>query len=306
MPKRRFLLFCALAASAAGSPRDWAVHPAIVQRPAAETIYALGDIHGDYERLVTLLTAAHIVGKDTHWAARKATLVVTGDMIDKGPRPVDVIRLLAALRTEAPAAGGEVVLLSGNHEAEFLAGTDAKKAADFIADLKKSGFSPSQVAACKTDIGDFLCTLPYAARIGDWFFSHGGNTAGRTIPQLAKAIESGAYPLTDPNSILEARLGEGKEQWIEAPNQRALLQMYADALGVKHMVQGHQHNEVRFADGVTRHAGQMFCRWGLLCLIDVGMSREIGDSHGAILRITNARVTAIYPDGSEKPVETSQ
>jgi len=282
------------------------VAPVVVERPAAATIYALGDVHGDYERMTTLLEAAHIVDKDGHWAAGKATFVVTGDMIDKGPRPVDVLRLLAALRTEAPKAGGEAILLSGNHEAEFLAGPDEKKAADFIADLNKHGLSAAQVAACKSDIGEILCSLPYAARVGDWFFSHGGNTAGLTIPQLTDGIVSGRYQLTAPDSILEARLGEGKQQWIESQNEPELLRRYADALGVQHMVQGHQHGDVEFQGGVKRHGGQMFCYQGLLCLIDVGMSREIDDSKGAILQIEANRVNQIYPDGSERPVETSK
>jgi hypothetical protein len=282
-------------------------------------LYALGDIHGDYDRLVTLLVAAHILEappaspKDGRWSAGKATFVVTGDMIDKGPKPVDVLRILIALRADAPKSGGEVILLAGNHEAEFLAGPDAKKAADFIADLKKYNYSPAKVAACQTDLGEFLCWLPFAARVGDWFFSHGGNTAGRTILQISAAIERGVdksgygtKELTAPDSLLEARLGEGKQQWISSPDEHALLQAYANALGVKHMVQGHQHGEVQFADGVTRRAGQIFGRWGLLYLIDVGMSSGVDDSRGAILRITRGHVDAVYPDGSHWPVETSK
>jgi hypothetical protein len=305
MIRRLLSLGCVASVLAMGAQRDWTAHPAIVERPSAETVYALGDIHGDYERLVTLLQAAHIVD-GSGWSAGKATFVVTGDMIDKGPRPVDVIRMLMRLQAEAPKSGGEVILLAGNHEAEFVAGPDAKKAADFIADLKKSGYSADQVARCKSDIGEFLCGLPYAAKVGDWFFSHGGNTAGRSVGEISEGIVSGKYALTAPDSMLEARLGEGKDQWIGNSGERALLQRYADALGVKHMVQGHQHNEVRFKDGVTRKAGQIFGRWGLLYLIDCGMSREIDDSHGAILRIRGEKVDAIYPDGSEKPVETSK
>ncbi len=182
------LLPCPMLAAAAGSNfRDFEKYPPVIERPLPATLYAIGDIHGDYQRLVRLLIAAHIVPAaparpgDVEWRAGTATLVVTGDMIDKGPRPVDVLRLLIALRAAARQSRGEVILLAGNHEAEFLAGPDAKKAADFIADLKKSGYSPAQVAACQNDLGAFLCALPFAARVGDWFFSHAGNTDGRTL-----------------------------------------------------------------------------------------------------------------------------
>jgi len=103
--------------------------------------------------------------------------------------------------------------------------------------------------------------------------------------------------LTGPNSLLEARLGEGKK-WFDSKDERALLESYASALGVKHMVQGHQHNEVRFRDGVERKTGEMFQRWGLLFLIDTGLSREVGDSTGAVLKIEGGIASAICADGS--------
>ena len=42
--------------------------------------------------------------------------------------------------------------------------------------------------------------------------------------------------------------------------------------------------------------------YGLLFLIDCGMSREIDDSQGAILHITSQQFEAIYPDGTAKPL----
>jgi Calcineurin-like phosphoesterase len=302
-----------LAPAADSYSRDWVKYPPVIERAAPSALYAIGDIHGDYQRLMRLLIAAHIVPTaptqpgDVKWSAGTATLVVTGDMIDKGRRPVDVLRLMIALRAVARQSHGEVILLAGNHEAEFLAGPDARKAADFIADLKKSGYSPAQVAACQNDLGAFLCTLPYAARVGDWFFSHAGNTDGRTLTQIAADIRNGVdrdgfatKQLTGPDSLLEARLGEGKT-WFAAPkaDEKQLLASFAEALDAKHIVQGHQHNDVKFADGVERHTGEMFQRWGLLFLIDVGMSEGVGDSRGAALRIANGKAAAICADGAE-------
>jgi Calcineurin-like phosphoesterase len=305
--------FPGFARAADSYSRDWIKYPPVIERPGAVVLYAIGDIHGDYQRLVRLLIAAHIVAGtpkqpgDVRWSAGAATLVVTGDMIDKGPRPVDVLRLLVALRAAARQSQGDVILLAGNHEAEFLAGPDPKKAADFIADIAQNGYSPAQTAACQNDIGAFLCTLPYAARVGDWFFSHAGNTDGRSMGQIAADIRSGVDrdgfatgQLTGPNSLLEARLGEGNT-WFATrkPGERQLLASFAEALDAKHIVQGHQHNEVKFADGVERHTGEMFQRWGLLFLIDVGMSEGVGDSRGAALRIAEGKASAICADGAE-------
>ena len=229
-------------------------------------------------------------------------------MIDKGPRPVDVLRLLIALRAAARQSQGEVILLAGNHEAEFLAGPDAKKAADFIADLKKSGYSPAQVAACQNDLGAFLCALPFAARVGDWFFlprrkhrwPHAWARSRRT--SVAASIATAL-----PRSNSPAPIRCSKRAWARgkpgstAPKagEKQLLASFAEALDAKHIVQGHQHNEVKFADGVERHTGEMFQRWGLLFLIDVGMSEGVGDSRGAALRIADGKAAAICADGAE-------
>jgi hypothetical protein len=305
----RMLLFNIAAALTIGAqPRDWTAHPAIVDREAPATVFAIGDIHGDYERLVRLLGAAGIVASEKFgpdsaaWTAADSVLVVTGDMIDKGPHPVAVLRLLRALQQDAVNKGGQVILLAGNHEVEFLAEAGARKAAEFAADLGKSGLSARDVAACRGDVGELLCSLPYAARVGDWFFSHAGNTGGRTIAQLSAQIQTGAYALTAPNSLLEARLGVGKKWFALSEARRTeeqLLQSYAAQLGVTHIVQGHQHGDVGFADGLERRPGEMYQRWGLLFLIDVGMSREVGDSQGALLKITRRNAIAVCPDGSQ-------
>jgi len=170
------------------------------------------------------------------------------------------------------------------------------------AELKESGLSLDQLAKCDGDLGQFLCSLPVAARVGDWFFSHGGNTGGLGIASLSRSIQGGSDKLLDSNSILEARVG-AQGNWFSKPGgERQTLATYAAALGVRHMVQGHQHGAAQFQDGVKRAAGEMFQRWGLLFLTDVGMSREIGDSQGAALKITKAGATAVWPDGEETPL----
>jgi metallophosphoesterase superfamily enzyme len=288
--------------------RDWAKYPAIVERAQPGTVWEIGDIHGDYERAVRLLLAAGIIParpatpERAAWSGGDSVLVVTGDMIDKGPRPTDVLRFLRALQMAARAQRGDVIVLAGNHEAELLMPPSGGQSKDRLADWARLEVSPDALRDCRGDVGQFLCSLPFGAKVGEWFFSHAGNTGGRTIKQLSTEIQSGTYDLTDPDSMLEARLGEGKE-WISPhgskTGEKQLLESYAKALGVKHIVQGHQHAAVKFDDGVERKKGEMFQRWGLLFLTDVGMSREIGDSQGAALKITQAGATAVCPDGAE-------
>jgi hypothetical protein len=297
--------------------RDWVKNPAIVQLDTSAEIFAIGDVHSDYVRLTRALNAAGLLERvprkpeDAQWRAGGAVLVVTGDMIDKGPRAIDVLRLLRALQASAVANGGRVIVLAGNHEAEFLAHPAAPKGKEFATQLAAKGIRPSDVAVCKGDIGEFLCSLPFGARVNDWFFSHAGNTGGRSLAKLTADLQKGVMKdgfgtgeLIGDNSVLEARLNEKSSvgrPWIDAGipdrTEEQLLVANTVALGVRHIVEGHVPSRVKFADGSVREPGEMFQMFGLLFLIDTGMSEGVDYSRGAVLNITSKNATAICPDG---------
>jgi len=335
----------------AGLPdRDWKQHPAIVEMNAVADLYALGDVHGDYDRLAELLAAAKLTTgvpekpEAVKWAGGRAVLVCTGDLIDKYPHSVPVIALVRALQADAEKAGGRVIVTLGNHEAEFLArGQDERKAADFEAELTAAGLSPADVGAGRDSagIGAWLRELPAGAKVGDWFFCHAGNTGGKTLDDLRGELEKqitedgfAAPILSDANSMLQARMhprpwwdagndpslkdlekGEKSEKGKKAGEPAAAavdeaasakaeaasgqrLQAVIGALGVKHLVFGHQPGKVTFADGTVREQGQMFTKFaGLVFMIDTGMSRGVDSGRGAVLWIRQGKATAVYADG---------
>ncbi len=82
----------------------------------ADPIVAIGDVHGDFDDFVTILQHSGLIDKQNHWAGGKTTFVQTGDLIDRGPKPRQVMDLMMALEKEAPQSGGKVVSLLGNHE----------------------------------------------------------------------------------------------------------------------------------------------------------------------------------------------
>jgi len=293
--------------------RDWAKYPPIVELDTPEDIYAIGDAHSDYTRLKKALHGAGLTDESGHWTAGRAVLVSTGDMIDKGPRALDVLLFYKTLRDDARSQGGNVIILAGNHEAEFLANPAAPKGKEFARQLKEARIDPADVGACKGSTGEFLCSLAFGARINEWFFSHAGNPGGRTIAQLKSDIINGVdhegygtKELIGNDSLLEARLdqdGPNGKPWLREsmPNldEKALLTAYTNALGVQHIVEGHKPSEVEFLDGTTRRAGEMFQRFGLLFLIDTGMSEGVNNSHGAVLHIhTKPKAAeAVCPNG---------
>jgi hypothetical protein len=133
-------------------PRNWAQCPAVVTIQTTEAVYALGDTHGDYERLVKLLAGGKLIApappspEQVTWTGGKSILIVTGDMIDKWKHSLNVIALMRALTASAASQGGRVIISAGNHEAEFLEDPQGIKTAEFQKELKAASIKPKDVA----------------------------------------------------------------------------------------------------------------------------------------------------------------
>lgn len=82
----------------------------------SESLVAIGDVHGDFDDFVALLQHIGLIDKQNHWIGGKTTFVQVGDLLDRGPKPREVMDLMMALEKEAGQAGGRVVSLLGNHE----------------------------------------------------------------------------------------------------------------------------------------------------------------------------------------------
>ena len=88
----------------------------------SQRIIAVGDLHGDYDAWMAIARAAGLVDQRGRWAGRATTLVQMGDITDREPDSLKIIRNLQQLQREAPKAGGRVFILLGNHEAMNLLG----------------------------------------------------------------------------------------------------------------------------------------------------------------------------------------
>lgn len=283
-------------------PRDWAAHPAVVELDAPATIYALSDVHGGYDRMVALLAAHHVIDEARRWSAGDAVFVLTGDVMDKGPSPIEAFDLLRALEPQAEAAGGRVLFTLGNHEAEFLYDPENDKATkdDGVdAELHARGLTPVGVASGADAHGQWLRDRPFAARVGAWFFAHAGNTKGRSITDLESAIRAGVtasdYATSEAigdDSILEAR------DWYAANASTAST--YAAAVRAKHIVFGHQPDALGARGEIAVAYG------GALFRIDCGMSPNVDDSHGRMLRIRHDgdvdTAESLSPDGTSHEI----
>jgi len=83
-------------------------------------VVAVGDLHGSYEKAIRLFQAAGLIDDDLHWIGGEQHLVVTGDILDRGAKDRQLMDMIRRLQIEAEAAGGQVHMLLGNHEAMNL------------------------------------------------------------------------------------------------------------------------------------------------------------------------------------------
>jgi len=83
--------------------------------PEGHLLYAVGDIHGRFDLLHSLLKQIEADARG-HAQARKRTLVFLGDYVDRGPDSRSVVEELIS----GPPQGFDAHYLKGNHEAILL------------------------------------------------------------------------------------------------------------------------------------------------------------------------------------------
>ena len=79
-------------------------------------IVAVGDLHGDYEQYLKILHDNKLIDSNLDWQGGKTHLVQLGDIADRGPDSLKIMRHLKRLQKQAKKARGVVHTLIGNHE----------------------------------------------------------------------------------------------------------------------------------------------------------------------------------------------
>ncbi|MEM8929538.1 MAG: metallophosphoesterase [Acidobacteriota bacterium] len=83
----------------------------------AKRVIAIGDVHGALDPLHRILQEVGVTDSEHRWIGGSTILVQTGDVLDRGSKVREVVAFLRALQEQAEQAGGQVIVLLGNHEA---------------------------------------------------------------------------------------------------------------------------------------------------------------------------------------------
>lgn len=108
--------------------------PAMVtETGSSQRLVAIADVHGAYQEFLGILRRMGLIDASLKWAGGSTVLVQLGDVPDRGPETRKALELLMELEREAPAQGGRLVPLLGNHEVmQMMGDTRYTSPADFL------------------------------------------------------------------------------------------------------------------------------------------------------------------------------
>ena len=168
---------------------DLVPRPRRFETTGVDSLYVLGDTHGEFDAVVTQLLRAGLIDEKLRWTGGKKQLVFDGDLMDRGPDVVRLLWFVYRLEREAAEAGGRVHLMLGNHEIMVI-----------LNDLRYLHPKDKQVAELhgvkyskmydirESVLGQWLATKSAVARIDDVLLAHGG-VSDRFLQYSLKAID---------------------------------------------------------------------------------------------------------------------
>lgn len=266
-----------------------------------EPIFVMGDIHGKFKPLLSILRKNKIIDSNNNWIFGKGILVFLGDIFDRGSQVTETLWFIHELTFNAEKAGGRVILLLGNHEIMSLTGDHR-----YVND--KYGFfnhytltNYYQLYDRKTVLGKWLRNQNVIIQINDNLFMHAGIS-----PQFAEnkysfpAVNLGiqnylnAESEASTHNIVEETLGSYGPFWYRgymSANTNKVPQDFVDdylkSKGLKRMILG--HNEQRKIS--TSYNGKIIS-------VDIHISDDGTTAQGLLIK--NNKLYRCYSNGKQE------
>jgi hypothetical protein len=274
------------------------------REPAPERLVAIGDLHGDLTATRAVLRLAKAIDDKDRFIGGKLVVVQTGDEIDRGDGDRAILELFDRLADAAPASGGAVHALVGNHEVMNVSGDfryvtagGFAAFADVAANRVPPAIAAQFPATAQGRLAAFFPGGPFAARlsrrdaiaiVGDTLFVHGGVTVEHVRYGIARFNRElrrwmngeGPSPVlaSDQEGPLWTRRYSDDTSNIDCTGLDATLR----ALSLKRMVVGHTPHEKGISSACD----------GKVWRIDTGLSAYYGGPTQA-LEIRGDTVTVL-------------
>ena len=160
--------------------------------------YAIGDVQGCFDELQELLRQVSFGQGDRLW--------FVGDLVNRGPKSLDVLRFVRAL-------GSRAVVVLGNHDLHLITqheGFERARADDTFQDVL--------AAPDRRELLDWLRARPLMHAAGGYVMVHAGLVPQWSISQaagLAREVEQ-ALVAADYRDFLANMYGSEPAQWSDA------------------------------------------------------------------------------------------
>lgn len=154
-------------------PDDFKPEKAVYKK--VSKIFAVSDIHGNYNAFTRLLKKSKVINEDLNWIWGDGHLVICGDVFDRGDKVTDCLWLIFKLEKQAEENGGKVHYLLGNHELMITRDDEKFYVNDkYILPCAKIGIDYHDLFGQDYVLGSWIRSKNVVEKINNILFVHGG------------------------------------------------------------------------------------------------------------------------------------
>jgi hypothetical protein len=254
----------------------------------ATSVYIVGDVHGQYEKVTRLLTGTRLLTKDLNWDAGQSQLWFIGDFFDRGPGGLEMVDLVMQLQTQAAAAGGKVGALIGNHEILLLAANrfgdrSTRKGDTFKTDWLANGGVITDLSNLLPEHIRWLSNLPAMAMVKQRLLIHADAVFyiryGHSIEEVNGSIRALLH--SDDAREWQRLLDNFSDRgaFVTDPKQAAMM---LEMFGGRQIIHGHTPISLVTGEPPEKVTRPVTYAGGMCMNIDAGM---YGGGRGFVYRL---------------------
>lgn len=277
-----------------------------------DSIIVVGDIHGEYDIMVSLLQNNNVIDSLFNWKYNKGHLVFIGDIFDRGENVTESLWLIYHLEQQAEKAGGKVHFILGNHEMMILTGDRRYINPKYKIIEKKLKRSISDFYQQEYILGNWLRKKNTIEKIGDLLFVHAG---------ISDSLIHKGYSIKEVNDIVYSYLNHTKPELTpyEVDNLKFVLTEFGPFWYRGYLKAGSYYNiitdeqlseicsfyntkQIIIGHTIVRTIEALFN--GRIITTDISMKQSANRAH--ILIIENKNYLRGYLDGKRENIELEE
>ncbi len=215
-----------------------------------DSLFVVGDVHGEYDRLLGLLGNAGLIDAESQWVGGRSHVVFLGDLFDRGADVTQTLWFLYELERQARAAGGGAHVVLGNHETMIFTDDVRYVAAkeQLIASLHGTSY-PDLFDIRRSVLGRWLAGRPGLMKVNRVLLAHGGVAPGSS-PRSVEAVNDSMWTFMSEDLFY---------QWSDTT-----LALVSDSAAAERVADGYESVIIMAPDAIERRTRLLFDETSIL------------------------------------------